>query len=295
MDREEQRLAGRLMAAVIRWAAFAKRWGLLYAVTGQRLPEQEVAAERERAQKIGSESIRALSEHRFVKTVPKFEFRARGLDRIILERTKHWRAVIDTSSRATRAAIAAIPVDDETLGMWRKYGIGRRTQDDVRKLSLQALERAFERESPIWAGKQEVRAALEPLVRNVGGVAKIPLRVGKPPASMWRMYDADKYAELVSLTTVREAEQEAFFADADRIGTDLVKMPYFPRDYSAEGDIVCERINGQIFSLKPGGSRGSSGKEYPYLYGPEGIGATGYLLAHPHCRHIARPIPQEVA
>lgn len=290
---DERSASVRLAAAAAAWAAYVKRWGLLYSILGKRLPAAEVAAAKADAIRLGEQVIRDIGSGVQARIAPLAQFRARGLDRLMLERVGHWKTIVESSSKATRLAMEQVSKIDGIADLWKRSFAGRRFNDDIRKVSLKALEKAFAAESPIFQGTKELVEALRPLAKD-GLNLVIP--INKPPYGRTMMYNVEAYAKMVAKTTVREAEQESFFAEADRLGTSLVKMPHLNRDYAAEGDEVCARINGRIFSIEPGGSKGKkTGNKYPYLYGPEGIGNTGYLTAHPNCRHIARPIPEEIA
>lgn len=112
-----------------------------------------------------------------------------------------------------------------------------------------------------------------------------------PYNGKFRKYRVDQYAELVAKTTVHEATQVSHIEKAQRIGTSLVKFNSTGRNY-AQIQCGCEKVDGKIFSTIPGGSRGQSGKLYPYF---RDVLQSLYLTVHVNCGHMARPYAEELA
>lgn len=244
----------------------------------------------------------ALIDNRAVRIIGKFgDAQPIGLAQLKSERRNAWKRMVRGAKQHVLDVVDRIPVTPALESEWKLARVARRRSDKFRKAALDVLMDTVKEGDAVARG----RSALIKKLTEYGDAGRITIPVNRktPLSNPFRTYDVRDYSEMVSMTTTREAEVKSNLIEAERIGTSLVKMPAFGRNYAAEGDEICARINGRIFSIKPSGSAGASGKIYPYLYGTTdpgglgytGIGDTGYLMPHPRCRHVAVPIAEEVA
>jgi len=243
---------------------------------------------------MGSQILANMIASRGARVFSAYQFTAPGLGQLRSEVAQNWRGrvkgarmiVLDTVDQ-----IVQTPSLAEGIAAAR---IGRRRVDEIRQAALDLLSQSLESGAGQRAGQMALRDRLVAISKD----GKFPLQINRtsPLQAPTRFYRPEDYAELVAVTTNAEAEQVAYFDQAAELKTTFVKMPYFAVDYGKKKDHVCARINGKIFSLKPEGEYGpKSGEFRPYLYGEDGLGDTGYTTAHPYCRHVARPLPAELA
>lgn len=236
----------------------------------------------------------ALIDNRAVRIIGKFgDAQPVGLSQLKSERRNAWKRMARGAKQHVLDVVDRIPVTPSLESEWKFARVARRRPDKIRQAALDVLMDTVKEGDAVARGRKALIAKLSEYAD--AGRITIPINRTTPLANPFRTYDVRDYSELVSMTTTREAEVKSNLIEAERIGTSLVKMPAFGRNYAAEGDEICARINGKIYSIRKGGSYGASGTFYPYLYGPDGIGDTGYLMPHPRCRHVAVPIAEEVA
>jgi hypothetical protein len=89
-----------------------------------------------------------------------------------------------------------------------------------------------------------------------------------------RMYQADKYSELVARTRTREAQTTAALDTVQSFGEDLVQWSHHNHEPSSDED-VCGLYEGRIFSIS-----GTSEKYDTLTVKPP---------AHPNCTHVLTP------
>jgi len=299
---QEKRIIAALARTLAGYSASVRKAFLTYVATGV-MPED---IGRNRATTIGLNALQGLFRlnRRQIQNQIGI-FATPGLDKLQRDIQINWvrrmkeveTVLLDVTDQIRTPALA---------DSWKNARIGRRRLDafagvNPRELANQAIGEAFE-------GQQGRVAAIAKLQRKIENLVegKLIIQVNSQiptlePRTM--AFDPSDYAELVGITTTAEMSQVAYLDEAENIGTNLVKMPYFGKNYKKLGDEVCGRIDGKIFSILPEGSYGASGTWYPYLYSGEdvggvgyyGIGDTGYVTPHPRCNHIARPIPEAAA
>jgi hypothetical protein len=206
--------------------------------------------------------------------------------------------------------------------------IGRRGQDIVRELSLETLEEGFLRGNPTaftekklidrlvnspkvvkFADRESAETAMKQFHSTV--VDKIPLfhedgeakfmlqvRSGGEDGEYrgkFQAWSAEKYADLVAITTAAEADVAANLDQAREIGTRIVKWNSTGKGvdfYLRIGDTRCARVDGQYASIEPGGTT-INGVYYPYYKSEERLPGR-FSICHPNCRHRLTPVPEEV-
>lgn len=183
--------------------------------------------------------------------------------------------------------------------------IGRRTQDAVRELTLQELERGFIYGQPATLQRDNLKRIMiargrEDLARDIengldprrelvdkvalfheNGEARFYLR---ERSGKFRSWSVDSYAQLVANTTAEEADRIGTVEKARLMGTRLVQFSSTGKGkayYISIGDLRCAAIDGVTASIEPGGTW-LNGKFYPFwrdlLPGP-------YVSCHPNCQH----------
>jgi hypothetical protein len=206
--------------------------------------------------------------------------------------------------------------------------IGRRGQDIVREMTLDTLEEGFLKGNPTAftetklvdrilnspkAVKFADRATAETAMKQFHStvVDKIPLfhedgeakfmlqvRSGGEDGEYrgkFQAWSAEKYADLVAITTAAEADVAANLDQAREIGTRIVKWNSTGKGrefYMRIGDTRCARVDGQYASLEPEGTT-INGVFYPYYKSPERLPGR-FNTCHPNCRHRLTPVPEEV-
>jgi hypothetical protein len=206
--------------------------------------------------------------------------------------------------------------------------IGRRGQDIVRELSLETLEEGFLRGNPTaftekklidrlvnspkvmkFADRESAETAMKQFHSTV--VDKIPLfhedgeakfmlqvRSGGEDGEYrgkFQAWSAEKYADLVAITTAAEADVAANLDQAREIGTRIVKWNSTGKGadfYLRIGDTRCARVDGQYASIEPGGTT-INGVYYPYYKSEERLPGR-FSICHPNCRHRLTPVPEEI-
>lgn len=206
--------------------------------------------------------------------------------------------------------------------------IGRRGNDLVRELSLETLEEGFLKGNPTaftetalidrivnspkavkFADRAAAETAMKEFRANV--VDKIPLfhEDGEPKFLLqvrsggedgeykgkFQAWSAEKYADLVAITTAAEADVAANLDQAREIGTRIVKWNSTGKGrefYMSIGDTRCARVDGQYASLEPDGTT-INGVFYPYYKSPERLPGR-FNTCHPNCRHRLTPVPEEI-
>ncbi|GAB4422305.1 MAG: hypothetical protein OHK0011_01110 [Turneriella sp.] len=198
--------------------------------------------------------------------------------------------------------------------------IGRRGQDLIRELSMEALEEGFLNGNPsvftekklvqkivksgkLYKSEQEATEALSSLHHDV--VRDIPLfhedgnvkfmlheKTRGVYQGRYRAWDVERYADLVAFTTAAEADAAANVEHAKELGTRLIKWNSTGKGvafYESIGDTRCAAVDGRIAAIVPEGVT-INGIRYPYykelLPGP-------YNTCHPYCRHRMTPLPEE--
>lgn len=193
--------------------------------------------------------------------------------------------------------------------------IGRRTQDVVRELSLTTLERSMIYGEPATMSRQSlaklmisrgrtdlaqaINAGLDPVAELT---QNIPLfnKNGKPyfylrkKSGGFMAFGVDAYAELIASTTSEEMDRMAQVEKARKLGTRLVKFNKTGKGkafYIATKDFRCAKVDGETFSIEPGGTT-INGRYYQYwrdaLPGE-------FVTCHPNCQHFMRPVSEAAA
>ena len=150
--------------------------------------------------------------------------------------------------------------------------IGRRTQDTVRKITLEATTEKLTTGQTIRQMQKNLAKAFESehltCVEYSNG-AKMPI---------------SKYAEMTARSTTAEAQNSSQFVQAKDWGYDLVKMTYHSPTCE-----VCAKYQGRVYATTKqaanGKYRDKDGKrlKFPYLY--DTVLVKGYDTVHPNCRH----------
>lgn len=150
--------------------------------------------------------------------------------------------------------------------------IGRRTQDTVRKITLEATAEKLTTGQTIRQMQKNLAKAFEnehlTCVEYSNG-AKMPI---------------SKYAEMTARSTTAEAQNSSQFVQAKDWGYDLVKMTYHSPTCE-----VCAKYQGRVYATTKqaanGKYRDKDGKrlKFPYLY--DTVLVKGYDTVHPNCRH----------
>jgi hypothetical protein len=111
----------------------------------------------------------------------------------------------------------------------------------------------------------------------------------------FQAWSAEKYADLVAITTAAEADVAANLDQAREIGTRIVKWNSTGKGvdfYLRIGDTRCARVDGQYASIEPAGTT-INGVYYPYYKSEERLPGR-FSICHPNCRHRLTPVPEEV-
>ena len=150
--------------------------------------------------------------------------------------------------------------------------IGRRTQDTVRKITLESTAEKLTTGQTIRQMQKSLAKAFEnehlTCVEYSNG-AKMPI---------------SKYAEMTARSTTAEAQNSSQFVQAKDWGYDLVKMTFHSPTCA-----VCAKYQGRVYATTKDAANGKykdkDGKrlKFPYLY--DTVLVKGYDTVHPNCRH----------
>ncbi|MDD6488897.1 MAG: hypothetical protein PUG48_03650 [Clostridia bacterium] len=150
--------------------------------------------------------------------------------------------------------------------------IGRRTQDTVRKITLESTAEKLTTGQTIRQMQKSLAKAFEnehlTCVEYSNG-AKMPI---------------SKYAEMTARSTTAEAQNSSQFVQAKDWGYDLVKMTSHSPTCA-----VCAKYQGRVYATTKQAANGKykdkDGKrlKFPYLY--DTVLVKGYDTVHPNCRH----------
>jgi len=145
--------------------------------------------------------------------------------------------------------------------------MGRRIKDEWRRAQLEAITRK-QATGETW--KQTQKSFTEQVAEKGLGSFK---------DSMGRVWQIDRYAEMVSRSVTREATNSGLMAQLTSLGYDLVQMS----SHSSPCPI-CAPLEGRVYSIS------GESKDYPKL--DKAFGE--YANIHPYCKHVLLPYVPEL-